>query len=113
MKFLWSNPKWVRKPTSSGLSRRNLLGMAVAAPFVVQSGVLMPVKKLILPERQLLVPTVRMILEGTENGNDWFPIVQLIGREGSLLDPARYVSMTRYKPTGTRIVIDRTWRPSA
>jgi hypothetical protein len=35
------------------VSRRGLLGALVAAPWVVRSGVLMPVKQLVVPDRQL------------------------------------------------------------
>ena len=64
------------------LSRRSFLGSlaaVIAAPYVVRSGILMPVKKIILPEGPM------MILEGSADGVNWFP---LITRPDFILRPA-------------------------
>lgn len=64
------------------LTRRSFLGglaAAIAAPYVVRSGILMPVKKIILPESPM------MIIEGSADGVSWFPLVT---RPDFILRPA-------------------------
>lgn len=80
MRFFWQK-SWV-PAVESGLSRRTFvtgLAAALAAPVVVKSGVLMPVRKLIVPEAPA------GWLEVSWDGEEWLASTQISGPPGTAL----------------------------
>lgn len=110
MWFIWQD-KWVPKE-EPGVSRRMFLGglaAALAAPVVVRSGVLMPVRKLIVPEApRLLVPTVATWLEASPDGKMWVKVRRMVGLSTSGMSPRL---PPQYAGWQTRFVIDHRHAP--
>ena len=63
------------------VTRRGFLGIltgAIAAPIVIRTGILMPVKRLILPSEpkfQFIPPTTGFTWQTSEDGRLWMPLI--------------------------------------
>lgn len=107
------------------LTRRSFLGglaAAIAAPYVVRSGILMPVKK-------ILQPAVVSRLQGSYDGQNWFDIMRMAGRPISSnplwlykgqpgmvpFDPINHAIANSYLSTTplihTRVIVEQEWKP--
>lgn len=81
MKFDWLKAGWT--PREFDPSRRKFVGYvavgALATPFVVQSGILMPVKKLILPgtSKAWMGETILEAAYLSEKGREWAPVIKI------------------------------------
>jgi len=109
VKFLWGGEKWHKQ---NSLSRRNFLigaSAVVAAPLVVRSGILMPVRKLIVPEQRILVPYAVLKLEASYDQKEWFLVTRAVHPHGSLLSPANFP--VKHDSPYSRVVIEREWKP--
>ena len=90
------------------LARRSFLfgagSAALAAPFVVRSGILMPIKSIIQPPT-LSVPIYAGAywVEGSPDGINWTRIQRIVGPEPSIIGRGRYV----------RVIRDLSWRAPA
>jgi hypothetical protein len=104
MNFFWQNQEW--EPSRPGLSRRGFIGAliigAMAAPLVVRPGILMPVKR-------LLLPYVVLKLEASYDEKKWFMVTRAVAREGALLRPADFP--VRHDAPFSRVIMEREWRP--
>lgn len=81
MKFFWKD-LWVPKDDFDSSRRGFLIGAtatALLAPAVVHSGILMPVRKLLLPEPpKVLLKSVATTLEGSFDNKNWFPVARVV-----------------------------------
>ena len=114
MKFFWRSNSWVPAPDPV-LSRRLFLGglaAAITAPMVVRSGVLMPVRSLIVPAApKLLAPAAAFWIEASPDGQNWVKVSRVVShgapdmsRVGNHIGPWRRVAVERgyriyYKPS--------------
>ena len=110
MKFFWQSPSWTSAPTLSRRSFVTGLAATLAAPMIVKSGVLMPVRALILPEKQaFVVRTVASWHEVSKDGINWLKIGRTVGPEGARM--AIMAIPARFAGWQYRAVIDRSWTP--
>lgn len=103
---------------SIDLSRRGFLSAfiagavtAAAAPAILRSGVIMPVRSLILPEAPaLLLANVVTRTEMSYDGINWITIGRMVSQKGSKPSlPLMKPNMG--KDVQLRTIIEREWRP--
>lgn len=108
MRHIWQDHDWRAQPT-----RRAFLGgvAAIAAPYVVKSGILMPVKA-------ILRPTVVSKLQYQDpTTGEWFDVVRYVGgapvRRG-LSYPLNMSNGAPMVPPGAsmRTLVEQDWRPA-
>lgn len=84
------------------MNRRFFLGgltAAIAAPFIVRSGILMPVKS-------LYKPIIESFLEASYDGHSWFCITKIVTTKAMTPRPFN-IDTTKYKYT--RVIFNRDW----
>jgi hypothetical protein len=112
MKFTW-HKRWVPVRRFDPSRRSFLIGAtatALLAPTVVRAELLMPVRKLIVPEPvALLTKRVVVSLEGSMDQENWFPIVRAVGGEGTVLRPENF-PLLNIEPKFTRQIFTPEWK---
>jgi hypothetical protein len=108
MRFSWRSDTWVPAPDPV-LSRRLFLGglaAAIAAPMVVRSGVLMPVRSPIVPATpKLLAPAAAFWIEASPDGENWVKVSRVVSH--GVPDMSR---VGNHIGAWRRVAVERGWR---
>lgn len=93
MRFFWER-SWVPIKEFDPSRRSFLIGAAATGllvPAIVRPELLMPVRRIILPEvPNILTKRTTVTLEGSVDNENWFPIVRVVGNEDTILRPENF-----------------------